>query len=254
MISQTSLQKFNKRPFHLPAKFIVALCLIVLIITASAYGQEIFTINTADKPPYSTEFNNGIYDQIIQLMFKSIGVKIQINHLKSARSIENVEVGFDDGEYARIAGLSDRYKNLKIVNEKLIDFAFTAFSKDSSIKIEDWNSLKDYNVAFIRGWKIYEKNITASKSKILVASEEELFQLLEKKRVDIVLYELLRGFDFIKKQNLKGIVDLKNPLSVRGMFLYVNKKHDNIVPQLENVLRAMKTNGEYHKIINSFLK
>ncbi|MCF6247825.1 MAG: transporter substrate-binding domain-containing protein [Desulfobacula sp.] len=253
MISQILPGNVNTKFLqYLYKSFLVVL--FVLIISSFACGKEIFTINTADKPPYSTEFNTGIYDQIIQGMFKNIGVKIQINHLTSARSIENVSVGFDDGEYARIAGLSNQYENLRIVNEKLIDFAFTAFSKDSSIRIENWGSLKDYHVAFIRGWKIYEKNVKVSKSKIFVASEKELFQLVEKNRVDIVLYELLRGFDFMKKQKIKGIVNLNNPLSVRSMFLYVNKKHGGLVPQLENELRTMKTNGEYNKIINSFLK
>ena len=52
---------------------------------------------------------------------------------------------------------------------------------------------KIFNIALLNKNKF-------SKSKILVASEEELFQLVEKDRVDIVLYELLRGFDFMKKQ------------------------------------------------------
>jgi len=254
MISQTLLQKISREPLEYLNEFILIIFSGMLIITTPVYGEEIFTINTADRSPYSNESNSGIYDQIVQQIFENIGVKIHINHLKSARSIENADVGIDDGEYARIAGLSDRYKNLIIVNEKLIDFAFTAFSKNSSIRIEDWDSLKNFHVAFIRGWKIYEKNVKISKSKILVASEEELFQLVEQDRVDIVLYELLRGFDFMKKQNIKGIVNLNNPLSVRGMFLYVNKKHELIVPKLENALRTMKANGEYDKIINSFLQ
>ena len=224
-----------------------------IILTTPLYGNEFFTINTADKPPYSTPSINGIYDQIILKLFNSLEIKVQINHLKSARSIENVNVGIDDAEYARIEGLCAQYKNIRMVNEKLIDFEFTAFSKNSAITITNWNTLKDYHIAFIRGWKIYENNADAFKSKILVSSEKDLFQLIEKDRVDIILYELLRGFDHIKKQNINDIFNLKAPLSVRGMYLYVNKKHEKMIPLLENGLRVMKKKGDYDTIIKTFI-
>lgn len=203
---------------------------IILFFTTPLYGDEILTLNTADKPPYSTTAKDGIYDRIVLQLFKSLEIKVHINHLKSARSIENVNVGIDDAEYARINGLSAQYKNIRIVNEKLIDFEFTAFSKKSNTIIKNWDTLKDYHIAFIRGWKIYENNARTSKSKILVGSEKELFQLIEKDRVDIILYELLRGHDYIKSQEITGIFNLKKPLSVRGMFLYVNKKHEKMIP------------------------
>lgn len=214
------------------------------------HTEEIFTINTADKPPYSTNNNSGVYDKIISSVFGDMGMKIKINHLLSARSIENVQVGIDDAEYARIKGLSNTYSNLIIVGEKILDFSFTAFAKDSSIKIEDWESLKPYNVAFMRGWKIYEKNVKA-KSVLIVSTENELFQVLKKGRVDIILYELLRGMDYMKKNKISGIVDLKRAISKRGMYLYVNKKHEQLVPEIENRLRLFKTGNEYRNILEA---
>ena len=115
---------------------------VVFSLASTANTEEIFTINTADKPPYSTTDNNGIYDKIITHVFADIGKNIKINHLLSARSIENVQVGIDDAEYARIKGLSKTHSNLIIVDEKLLDFAFTAFSKDGSIEIKGWESLE----------------------------------------------------------------------------------------------------------------
>jgi len=233
------------------------ICLILFVavfftgsILSTGHTKEIFTINTADKPPYSTKDNTGVYDKIISSIFEDIGIKIKINHLLSARSIENVQVGLDDAEYARIKGLSKTYSNLIIVNENLLDFSFTAFSKDSSIKIENWESLEKYNIGFMQGWKIYEKNVKA-KSVLIVSSENELFQVLEKGRVDIILYELLRGMDYMKKNNISGIVDLKPAVSTRGMYLYVNKKHKKLVPDIESRLRLFKTNYKYRNILEA---
>lgn len=231
----------------------VALAATLLSLTGISNAKALFTINTADKPPYSTESNTGFYDRIILRTFENLGMKIKINHLPSARSIENADVGLDDAEYARIKDLSDRYENLRIVDEKLVDFAFTAFAKDPSISINGWESLKGHDVAFMRGWKIYERNVNQAKSFLVVSSEEELFQLLVNDRVDIVLYERLRGFNFMRKRGIQGIMNLSNPLSVRGMYLYVNRKHDGLIPDIERSLKAIKASGEYKDILKSYL-
>jgi len=213
----------------------------------------VFTINTADSPPYSTELNTGLYDRIIKKTFTNLGIQIKINHLPSARSIENVDIGLDNGEYARIKGLSERYKNLVIVDEKLIDFAFTAFSKDSKIRIDGWDTLKNYNVCFMRGWKIFEMNVKGTQSLNIVSSVDEMFGMLLNDRVDIILYEKLRGYDFLKKNNIKGISALKKPLSVRGMYFYINRSNRLLVPKIEKELRRLKENGEYDAVLSDFI-
>lgn len=226
----------------------------VSCLTASGVSGELYTLNTADSPPYSTPYQGGIYDKLIFKVFDNLGLSVKINRLPSARSLENVEVGIDDGEYARIKGLSAEYENIQIVDEKLIDFAFTAFSKDPVIRIDGWNSLKPYNVAFIKGWKIYETNVKDSRSVLVVSSEEELFNTLVNDRVDIILYERLRGLHFIKKNNIEGVAVLDQPLSTRGMYLYMNRAHGKLVPKIEQALKTMKGNGEYKAILDTFLR
>lgn len=223
-------------------------------IGAESANNKVLAFNTADTAPYSNHDGSGIYDRIIMKICQISGVDVNINHLPSARSIENVDIGFDDGEYARIKGLSEKYPNIRVVDEKLIDFAFTAFSNDSNMVIEDWSSLKNYNVAFLKGWKIYEVNVTDVKSIQMSSSEAELFNLLQNRRVDVILYERLRGLDYMYRNNIKGIVPIAKPLSVRGMYLYVNKKHEILIPQLEDALKTLKASGEYADIVNSFVR
>lgn len=240
--------------------FGVVFCCIVFSLSqltfgvASSKADKTISLNTADSSPYSTPDDVGLYDKILLRVFELVGVNITINHLPSARSIENVDLGIDDGEYARIKGLTKKYANILIVDEKLLDFAFTAFSKNADIKLKNWNSLRDYNVAYIRGWKIYEKNVTGTRSVQVSSSEDELFKLLLSDRVDIVLYEQLRGIDYMKRNNIYGIHPLREPLSVRGMYLYFNKEHEAVIPKIEKALKTLKSTGEYSDIVKSFLE
>lgn len=231
---------------------IISLFCFQISVCAKDQTKMFFTFNTADKEPYSTQDNYGIYDRIILNVCQLSGIDFKINHLPSARSIENVDIGLDDGEYARIKGLSENYPNIRIVDEKLIDFAFTAFAKDEEMIVDGWRSLKSYNVAFIKGWKIYEMNVTDAQSIQVSSSEEELFRLLQHGRVDVILYERQRGLDYIHRKNLQGIFPIERPLSVRGMYLYVNKRHESLIPKLEEALRILKRTGIHEDIINSF--
>ena len=245
-----------KNPESSPARrrttgAIAILCLaFILIGVAPARAEKPFTVNTADQPPYSTPDNAGIYDRLITAVFDRLGVKLQINHLPSARSLENVNLGWDDAEYARIAGLERQYPNLIMVNEKLIDFAFTAFGRNPAERLTGWADLAGRNVAYMRGWKIYERRAEQAKTKVVVSSEGELFEMLRQGRVDLALYELYRGRAYLKKHGLTGIHNLQAPLAVRGMYMYVHKKHGELVPRIEKALRALKDGGEYKAVVD----
>nr|WP_073616942.1 transporter substrate-binding domain-containing protein [Desulfopila aestuarii] len=230
------------------------LYIFLFSVSLADEGEDVFTVNTADQPPYSTKENTGFYDQIVIRLFEDLGMKIRINHLLSSRSIENLDLGIDDAEYARIEGLGDQYSHIRMVNERLVDFAFTAFSKDSSILIKNWGSLQKYNVGYLKGWKIYEMNVGGTKSLQVASSEEELFRMLVNDRVDVILYERLRGAAYMKRNRISGIYALQKPVAIRGMYLYLNEKHEELIPEIEKRLRVMKSSGEYQRILESFVK
>lgn len=222
-------------------------------LEVTVWAEPTFTVNTADQPPYSTPKDDGIYDLLIKAAFDRLNIKPRINHLPSARSLENVNLGWDDGEYARIAGLEHRYPNLVMVKEKLIDFAFTAFSLNPAVHLNGWPDLAGHDVAYMRGWKIYERRALKAKSAVVVSDEKELFGMLRQGRVDLALYELYRGRAYLEKHGLTKIYDLKKPLAVKGMYMYVHKKHTDLIPKIEQALRALKDDGEFRSIVKAAL-
>lgn len=216
--------------------------------TASA--QNILTLNTADSAPYSREDDSGFYDVLLRSMFADQNVSIKINHLSSARSINNVNDGIDAGEYARTKGLQSRFKNLVMLDEKLVDFSFTVFSKDPDFSVDNgWNSFEKYNVAYINGWRILEKNVGKTKSLLTVSNQKELFALLAGGRVDLVIYEKWRGIHYLKQAGITGIFAATPALATRGMYLYLNKSYQHLIPGLKKSLRKLKQSGRYDEIL-----
>ena len=143
------------------------------------------------------------------------------------------------------------YPNLIRVPEKLIDWYFVAFSKRSVELNEGWQSLSNQNIAFITGWKIYEKNTPPSATKTQVRNAEQLFTLLSRNRTDIALYNRSSGNYLIEKMKLDGIRELSPPLAVREMYIYLNKKHSRLVPKVAQALAEMKADGTYKRILET---
>lgn len=111
-----------------------------------------------------------------------------------------------------------------------------------------WAALQPYDVAIVRGWKILEKNIVNTRSLVRAKNQKLLFKLLENDRADIAVYSRLAGGAYIRSQGLKEIMVLEPPLAVREMYLYLNKKHDQLIVPLAQALREMRVDGTYNEI------
>jgi polar amino acid transport system substrate-binding protein len=212
------------------------------------HAQQPLVLTTSMTSPLSKYDQTGFYDQILIEAFRRAERSVEITHLPTERSITNANLGITDGEFPRISGLDRLYPNLRKVPEHIVDFEFVAFTWRTDIQIVDWSSCKPYNVAIVRGWKILEANLADVKSLVKVKNQELLFTLLAKRRADIVVYSRFEGYEMIKKLGLQSVRSLEPQLATREMFLYLNKKHLPLIPEIEKQLRSIKHDGTYDRI------
>jgi polar amino acid transport system substrate-binding protein len=237
---------------------VLLLCIGFLWEPEVVHAQQPLLLTTFMTVPLSDDSQTGFYDQILIEAFGRLKQPIKIAHLPTERSIANANLGITDGEFPRISGLENLYPNLIIVPEKIDDFEFVAFTWRTDIQLKDWSSCKPYNVAIVRGWKILEENLTDVKSLVRVKNQTLLFSLLAEHRIDIVIYSRFEGYEMIKNLKMKSIRGLEPPLAKRAMFLYLNKKHLSLIPELTRQLRSMKNDRTYdsirQKTIGSYLE
>ena len=227
--------------------------LLFFSLTAPCLASQLLVLGTFAGPPLSNESQTGFYDLILQEVFRRIDQQIDIEHLPAERSLTNVDCGITDGDFVRISGLERLYPNIVRVPEKITDFEFVAFTKYLVRKTTSWKMLRPYDVAIVRGWKILEENIVGSRSLVRTKDQKLLFNLLVNDRTDIVVYSRFEGYALIRSLRLEGIKALEPPLAVREMYLYLNKKHMNLVQPLAEALRGMKEDGTYTEIKNRTL-
>ncbi|MDH5325461.1 MAG: transporter substrate-binding domain-containing protein [Gammaproteobacteria bacterium] len=220
---------------------------ILFLLWFSPYlGAEprVLIINSGSSAPMIKGDNEGFYPELVHALFKRLKREVRTVHLPSSSSLKNVTQGFDDGLIARIKGLEKKNKNLLLVPEKIMDLQFTAYTNNHNIKIESWEDLKPYNIAYIRGWKIYDKHVTAYKSLVKVKSPEQMFKLLKNQRVDVILYQSVPAKYLMKSLNYFPYEQRKY-LASREMYMYMHKRHSNLIPLMSRELKKMKQDGTY---------
>lgn len=224
-----------------------------VLFAVPLYAGQTLVLNTADSPPLSTKEQDGFSDLVIREAFKRLGIDIQIVPLSSARSLSNADQSIDDGNFLRIQGVEKKFPHLVRVPEKIVDVKFVVFSKQKSLKTPGWKSLEPFHVGYIRGWQIAEEMIKNVRQTTVVENRTSLFKVLENDRIDLAFAELYGGYYQIHALKLQDVTMAQPPLATREMFLYLNKKHEKLVPKLTATLKEMKQDGSYDAIFKQAL-
>tara|TARA_R110002167_G_scaffold68514_10_gene193335 strand:+ start:401 stop:1135 length:735 start_codon:yes stop_codon:yes gene_type:complete len=234
-------------------KWIYLLLLNAILCSGTAFAESVLTIHVTAKAPLNTADRSGFLDLVSAEALRRIGYRMATVEHPAERGLKNVNAGIDDGEMSRIGGLSAIYPNIIQVPEPIIDWRFVVFSKKELSTDEGWDSLAGKEIAYLNGWKILEKTVPQSSHRIKVRTMEQLFSLLERDHTDFIIYEYWGGIHYLESHSLDSIKVRTPPLIVKPMYMYLNQKHQQLVPQLAAALRQMKQDGTYQRLSDQTL-
>lgn len=232
-------------------RLLLSSALLFCAFFQTAQAANKIVLNTGVLAPYTTPDHKGFLDRIIAAIFREIGLEaeVQVYPTATERSMLNANAGIDDGLAMRIEGLEKQYPNLIRVPERLIVNDFVAYSARLHFATDSWKSLEPYVVTYIIGWKVFEKNVTKAREITLVRGADQMFWLVGNGRADIALYERWQGLEQARALGLKVHV-LEPPLLTTDMFIYLNKKHEALVPLVSQALARIKKDGGFQRIFN----
>jgi polar amino acid transport system substrate-binding protein len=244
----TKGEKTMLKPILLAGSLICSIAALPAVAETSS-ATPALKINTAFAMPLSSEAQDGIFDRLMQAVFKRLNKTVVVQHPPAERALRYANAGIDDGDGPRIAGLDKLYSNLIQVPEKTIDVDFVAFTKgDLTFDSTDWDSLKPYDVGIVKGWKILEKNIQETQSRVSAKDPTHLFEMLRDDRIQVAVIGRMTGLYTAREINLAVNV-MEPPFASREMFLYLNKKHADLVQPVSDALKALKDEGLYAEIM-----
>lgn len=236
--------------------FLIYASLVACLYSVQSLSSQniVLTLNSTTKEPLSTASQDGFLDLIAKEALGRLGVKLKTTVLPAERALIDANAGILDGELSRVPGIDKIYTNLLFIPESLLDLEFTVFSINKTSIEPGWKGLENSSVSFLNGWKILEINVPNTAEIIKSKTPTQLFNLLKLDRVDYIIYERWSGTILAKSMNIKGVTVLQPPLAVRGMHIYLHKKHRELVAPLTQVIKTIKQDGTYQKIYNQKLK
>jgi len=222
-------------------------------LSTTATARETLVLAIGSSPPYHNEQGTGFYDLLEREALNRAGYDVRFDTLTGERALLYANQGISDGEGDRIKGMQKLYPNLVRVDEPTVSWDFVAFSHRSDIIINGWQSIQQYSVGLINGWKIFERNTKDAQTQTKVKDIDILFTLLKNKRADLVLMEAWQGLQYLDQHPIPGVKMLVPPLATKNKYIYLHKKHINIAPKIAAALREMKKDGTYKKIVEQVL-
>jgi len=225
-----------------------ALFILTSICPPLAAQTRTVTVSTSYKSLLSTPDQTGMLDLLVKEAFKRIGLKAEVVFNPTERSLKDVNEGLFDVEINRIEGMEKEYPNLVMVPEPNMVMRFVAFSK-KDLPVDGWDSLRGLRIGIVKGWRILEENTRGFPGVILVPTETELFNMLDRGRIDVALYDELTGYEQISLRGFEGMRRLEPPLAGRKMHLYLHEKNIGLLEPLSEALGSMKEDGTYDRIV-----
>jgi len=183
--------------------------------------------------------------------FRRMGYGFNLISQPGERAMIDANQGIVDGEAGRIRNIDrKKYANLIMVPYPIVTMKDGAYSTDSSIKINGWESLagKPYRVGLLKGIKSVEQKLAlyVDKKNIVTLSDvEQCIKMLQTKRIDLFIvgtqledsaYMQSGAYTEIKRV---GIVETK------VLYPWLHKRHKSLVGRLAETLETMKSEGRF---------
>lgn len=176
---------------------------------------------------------------LMQKAYQQLGYQMKLVVMPLERSAYESNKGLMlDAELSRTAEAAAMLPNMIRVKVPIGYIRITAFSRDPSMQIKNWQSLGIWQVDVLRGIYLAKINMQGQKY-TEVNTIPQAIKRLSSGRADIAV---LLGDEtewLLKQQPYQGIYAIAPDLAKTQIFHYVHERHAALVPKLEAALRQL---------------
>jgi ABC-type amino acid transport substrate-binding protein len=224
--------------------------LLSLFISLAVLSQEETLASKYTFASIDNLIEQDIARIVLPQIYQNLGIDIDIVPLPAKRAQFEANVGTKDGEILRIWTYGEENKkSIRVPTPYYYLETMPFIRKDSNINILEREDLENYRLAKVRGVK-HTNNITVGFLEVYdMNSTENMFKMLHRGVVDVVLTNTLDGNLVLKKLGYKNIVASDKPLAVLPLYHYIYEKNGALVPLIDAEILKLKNNGKLAELI-----
>ncbi len=227
--------------------FRIILCaLIFQLCPVSVYADESGRLLTFS----GAEDSSNNIARVIYYALKQMGYEMTIALQGMSSAAITANSGQTDGLVCLTKGFEETYPNLIPIEAPIGTISFLTYAKNgNSFPIDSWSDLSSYKVGFLVQ-KFYIENHMPENSNISrYDTFELLWQALLSGEIDVAVVTNIGDQPYLVDDN----IHLNSVLETLDDYMFLNKKNQDLVPQLTKILREFNADGTTDKILNNEL-
>lgn len=193
-------------------------------------------------------------------VFRRIGYQFEFQSYPVVRASKMADSGKVDGEMYRADDYSEEFQNLiRVDKSDLVAINLVAYSAKPEILLNGWDSLRntEYKVEYRRGVKKIENRLSQVIKSENLSAINRVDQGLKKLimgRIDIFVDAEIAVMDSLRKLDPhkfdKYKVYRSGTMESIPLYMFLHKKHADLVPKVTEVLKTMQQEGLIAKLRN----
>ncbi len=220
-----------------------------LLFAPPSFANELTLISAIQEE--TDGYQTGV--SLMNEIGKKIGVDFVIRSFPAKRAMFLLQENDERfaGSMVQLNGLEKKIPHLIKVTEPFVQESIVAVSK-SKIPIRGWNSLVNYKLCHQRGIIIIEQNLIGFNLKSIALNEiNQALYFVTNDRAEIFIspYRLIVNALQSPKHKDSELRILIPPVAVYDFHTYFFKRYADVAIQFNMILKAMKQDGEYEKIV-----
>lgn len=188
---------------------------------------------------------------LVREVYAELGMSPQFVRVPSERAVQEADRGYYDADLSRAGGTLGNYPNLLYTHEPIKRTELYAYvDQHTNLTLNQLEELKQLRVGLLRGAKFAEMFAAQQGLQVIAAnSVDALFAMLAAGRFDLVLITNTQLAS--QAQNYTAQIRRVGPLlSTSQSFHVLNRKHAELIPRFDAVLKAMREDGRLARYLN----
>lgn len=220
------------------------LCLIGLLLALPALAEPPLRFGT-----FSNLHSPGLgaCEAVLREAYAQLGREIRIEHLPAQRSLYWADNGRLDGDLCR----AKRHGQLLQVATPVYHWQLVAFST-RPLRTGSWADLQGLRISYERGMAVIAEH--RELDLFPANSIESAIQMLAQGRVDVLLDDYNSVLYSAKTLQVDNLVANQPPLMEGPIYHLLNREHQHLATQLDQVLAGMQRSGRIQQIANDVLQ
>jgi ABC-type amino acid transport substrate-binding protein len=212
------------------------------LLVSSVPGQAQSVIRLARIANIPDQYVGG---EILRTVYARLNIRLEFEDVPGKRALALSSAGELDGEIQRIGNLAHDYPTLVQISPPINYIEPSVFTTTLRFDVKGWDSVKPYSIGIVRGVGSSETGTRGMSRVTAAASLENMLEMLDAGRFDLVVTDLFSGLVAVKKLHLQSrIYPLSPPLERIYIYHYLNEKHRDLASKVAKVIQEMEASGE----------